>query len=491
MSKTDSDPLVRSASYAFQLRKAIADPDCDPNELEILVSQSENEVAALLHGSSGAFWMIFCALVRYISSSRLSIAIARGLSGDLALEKERRATLLDHLRGLLDSHPLNTCDPIKQVKLVASENSPLLNRVVDAALGLPLPLLYFPAANRPSRSLMKHQVDDLVTPSVVYVVASLDNRPIVTPQIIRSNVRYKLTLRIRGVAWPDGATRLALDFLTTCPASEYSVSNFYIDRDAIADNGFPEAYSVSGNLRFLAVQSSLAADLSLTTRAAFHFGAEVMKEVPVIGHNEICVRVANEDQHPRLAGNRQLDKHLNQTLEDLCDKYPSARPEINDMCPLLEALYFLLSAYAQEAAFKGQAKVSEADFQQQVLRDLRLQLGPEVLEGPRKAGGIQDIQFRGTTLELKVECSIRDHQKIAEKYSSQATQYSGVEGRQASLLLVLDVTEKVEPPGDIRNNVITRDVPTHGNPPGQSAFPSFAIVFIVGGNFKSPSSYSR
>jgi hypothetical protein len=114
-----------------------------------------------------------------------------------------------------------------------------------------------------------------------------------------------------------------------------------------------------------------------------------------------------------------------------------------------------------------------------------------VQDHPHQAGGIVDIRYRGVVVELKVERSISDRRLIAQKYTAQATQYEGVEARQVAVVLVLDLTSKDRPPGDIRNDVLLVDVPTHGSDEGASVFPSKAFVFVINGNLRSPSDYSR
>ena len=88
-------------------------------------------------------------------------------------------------------------------------------------------------------------------------------------------------------------------------------------------------------------------------------------------------------------------------------------------------------------------------------------------------------------VELKVEDEDGNRDQLTKKYTAQATQYAGVEARQVSILLVLDLTEKTNPPGDIRNDIFLSDVATHGagdTPP----FPSKAFIFVVNGNTRNP-----
>ena len=121
-----------------------------------------------------------------------------------------------------------------------------------------------------------------------------------------------------------------------------------------------------------------------------------------------------------------------------------------------------------------------------------LKLGAkQVQEHTAQAGGFTDIRYRGLIVELKVEKENGDRAHLAQKYTRQPAQYAGVEARQVSVLLVLDLTEKTNPPGSTLNDISLVDAATHGASGGHLKFPSKAFMFVVNGNTKNPSSYSR
>jgi hypothetical protein len=243
---------------------------------------------------------------------------------------------------------------------------------------------------------------------------------------------------------------------------------------------------LEGQIAFNSGQSSLLDDLVFKVRGAFETSNGHFKEIPVIGHSELRLRVVNEDRHPLMTGNRRLDRHIEELVTKLLRDCPRVRDELPDLLEMLQALTRLLATYAQEAIYKGRNDVSESEFQATVLRDLRNILGQDVQEHPGQAGGITDIRYRGVIVELKVEKENGDREHIAKKYTPQSVQYAGVEARQVSILLVLDLTAKDKPPGDIRNDIILTDVETHGGEGGAKKFPSNAFVFVINGNMKSP-----
>jgi hypothetical protein len=114
-----------------------------------------------------------------------------------------------------------------------------------------------------------------------------------------------------------------------------------------------------------------------------------------------------------------------------------------------------------------------------------------VQEHPSQAGGNTDVRYRGVVIELKVERENGDRKHIGQKYAAQSVQYEGVEGRQVSVVMVLDLTPKEDPPGDIRGDVLLVDVPTHGGDDSTKTYPSKAFVFVVNGNVRDPSGYAK
>jgi hypothetical protein len=234
----------------------------------------------------------------------------------------------------------------------------------------------------------------------------------------------------------------------------------------------------------------LSDDLVFAAQCLFEGPAGELTEVPVVGHHELRFRVSDAPLMGVDTGNRQVDLHLAQLLTRLRSALPSTEPELPDLLRVLETLVAVIGAFAQEGLFKGRANVSERQFQLEVARAMRVRLGLDVQEHAELAGGILDIRFRSTIVELKVEKETGDRQRIARKYTAQPTQYAGTTARQVSVVFVLDLTEKRSPPGDIRNDILLVDVPTHGGPEVEKRFPSKAFVLVLNGNIRNPSSYS-
>ena len=435
-------------------------------------------------------WRIMIAGFRVLVSQVACLSIAEGQGGDMIVEREKRDVLFDEMRQLVSSHrnslPVISRSAWQSMLEAGTGDS---DRLREFLLMVPLSALYwhtremaFPVEPSPERA------DPKLKP-MLRVIVFLDNAPIASPQLLKPNTIYPLAFRVHGVEWPIDAIRLHLDLITTLPQTEFSVSEFALNLPHRTENGEYQG-ELEGQIKFNSVQSSILDDLAFTVRGAFETRDGNLLEVPVIGHNELRLRIVDEVSHPLMTGNRRLDKHVTELVSTLISDCPDVQAELPCLFRMLHALTGLLATYAQEAIFKGRSDVSESEFQTKVTGDLRIQLGQDVQEHPHQAGGIPDVRYQGVIVELKVENENGDRNNIARKYAAQVVQYASPEARQVSILLVLDLTKKENPPGDIRNDIILTDVPTHGGDDRTKEFPSKAVVFVINGNMKNPSSYS-
>ena len=429
-------------------------------------------------------WNVFVSGLRLLDNLVRCQTIARSGGGDLIAETARTKFLKQEFCSASDTAGL---DPY-------TEKNDLINSILDdpnalrrRLLAIPLSSLYSAKETNQDRFHQHDQSELAPQLPLVRVIAFLDGSPIATPQLLRSELLYYVRFKIKGLHWPTWAKRLRLNLLTTCPESEYAISKFNADRPPFQENSGFEV-EMSGQLKFRSGQSNLLDDLVFAVQVAFESDENERKEVPAIGHTQLRLKVTDENRQPLITGNRSLDRHISELATELISQSPASKDELTDLLPMLEALTHLLATYAQEAIYKGQTKVRESDFQNLVLRDLRNLLGQDVQEHVGQGGGFTDIRYRKVIVELKVESTKGDRDHLAKTYAPQATQYAGVEARQVSIVLVLDLTEKDQPPGDIRNDIRLFDIATHGHTNGN--FPSKAFLFVINGNTRSPSSYS-
>ena len=436
-------------------------------------------------------WRVMVAGLRVLASQVTCVAIAQGSEGDLLKEREKFKVLIGELQVLLSSDSLMLTNSADSACRLLTQTTQFNRDELRAfMLMIPLPTLYWHIRELEIPYQGVAEKSDKASNPMLRVIVFLDHDPIASPQLLRPNILYPVVFKIRGLIWPVEGVRLRLDLLTTCPQNEFSVSEFILEKPQCIENGEYEG-ELEGHIKFNSGQSTLLDDLVFRVRGAFETSDGDFIETSVIGHNVLRLRIVDENRHPLMTGNRRLDRHLEELVTKLVSDCPRVSDELADLLEILKALTRLLATYAQEAIYKGRNDVSESEFHTTVLRDLRNVLGQDVQQHPSQAGGITDIRYRGVIVELKVEKENGDRKRISKKYSGQAVQYSGVEARQVSVVLVLDLTSKDRPPGDIRNDIILTDVDTHGGDNRAKEFPSKAFIFVINGNMKDPSTYSR
>ena len=460
------------------------------NKLAALANLFEKLVKRTLISVETATWNLAITAIRLaVRDHECSIA-AHNRSDDVVTLRESATVLTKEFRSLVSAMA-----PMPAQVTFASafdESAQLMNRtqLLKGLELLPLPTLYWSekVEKFPIQRPVTHGEERRPEPSVVKVIGFFDQLPLCSPQLLRPAAIYSLRFRVRGENWPDDADAMRLDLLTTCPRELFSASTFTLTRPSTLNKYEGELH---GQISFPISQSLISPDLVFRVRCAFVTQSREFKPVPVIGHTELSFRVADPEKSLLKSGYKRLDLHVSELLRNLLESSPRIQSELANLVPMLEALVALLGVYAQSGVLKGAAKITENEFRKQVVRDLRFQLGEDVQEHCEQAGGQVDIRFRGVVVELKVEDSTGDRAKIAGKYSSQLSQYEGVEARQTGIVLVLDVTEKELSPGDIRNDVLLIDVPTHGGDDTTKPYPSKAFVFVVNGNTRNPSSYKK
>jgi hypothetical protein len=436
-------------------------------------------------------WKMARTGLAVLASQGRCLAIAHGDSDDLPAEQARLKVLFGEfqaqLRSAANSFPVAISARTRDL-VEASECDCTL--VAQTLLALPLPMIYWEKKADRDWGMQQDHSPKKALPPIVRIIAQLDGVPIATPQLINPDRLYSVRFQVRGIGWPENAESLNLSLLSTCPFEEYSISPFELPSPRL-DVNREYTGQLAGHIKFNSAQSTLFDDIVFRLRGAFKLRDGEFEDVPIIGYHELRLRVVKQDRHPLMGASHRLDRHIEELLVKLTHDCPRAADEIAELQLLLQALNHLITTYAQEAIFKGVSTIPESEFHKTILRDLGLILGSDVQNHPHQAGGIGDIRYRGVITELKVEKDIHDRHRIAQTYAAQGTQYQGAEARQVSVLLVLDLTPKDSPPGDLRNDILLVDVPTHGGSDDTKKYPSKAFVVVINGNVKSPSDYSK
>jgi len=215
------------------------------------------------------------------------------------------------------------------------------------------------------------------------------------------------------------------------------------------------------------------------------------RPVEVIGRSELTLRALDQSSYPVLTNYPVIDIQIPKVLQEARSALPALSP--SDFDDFTRALIYL-SRYAgmvqQSGVFKGKKVHEVKDFQNDLLRQLRMtELGSEVREGERLAGGNLDLHYRNIVIELKVEDSVPDRATLRAKYIEQPVQYT-TSSIPLSITCILDMAEKERPPANVANNITLETPPLHGFAQTAAEYPSKVAVLIIDGNIKSPSDYS-
>ena len=474
------------------LKKAAKGIPDSPEEVGSTVSRIDEIVADAPDPNATEEWRVMAAGLRVLVSQANSLEIAQGGEGDLLNERARLEILTEDWQRKLSSESLVLPDNVASMcEAILQTGASETERLCSFLLAIPLPTLFRKKEEekapyqRPQNGMEQPNL-----PPLVRIIAFLDGIPFASPKHVKPGERYSLSFQARGLEWPREAVRFRLEMLTTCPASEYVISEFALDPPEQSANGEYQG-EIPGTIKFNSGQSNVFDDTAFAVHGAFETADGNILEAPVIGLHDLRFKVLDDEKWPKGRGNGPQDKHILELVTQLCEDCPNVREELTDLQSMLDALTNLLAIYAQGAIFKGANDVSEREFHATVLHDLRGMLGQDVQEHTSQAGGVTDIRYLGVIVELKVEKRNGDREYIVRKYTAQPTQYASVESKQVSILLVLDLTTKDKPPGDIRNDIILVDVETHGGDDSVKKYPSKAFVFVINGNMKSPSDYSR
>ncbi|KYF83482.1 hypothetical protein BE17_17765 [Sorangium cellulosum] len=277
-----------------------------------------------------------------------------------------------------------------------------------------------------------------------------------------------------------------VDFLSTLDPQLYVVPKYRWTRAEVESSS-----AKKGGLLFKFAQSLQSEPIALATRARFLAANDArMLSATVIGHANLQVRALDQSSYPVLTRYPMIDIQIPKILEEVRNSLPDLRPsDYDDFMNCLVILGRYAGMVQQTGVFKGKDVDERRDFQQHLLQHLRMQLGPDVHEEETLAGGRLDLRFRNVIIELKVEHSVKDRSKLRTKYVRQPAQYSA-SGIPVSVVCILDMTEKLQPPSNVANNITLEAPALHGYDSAIPVYPSKVAVVIIDGNLRSPSSYS-
>lgn len=360
-------------------------------------------------------------------------------------------------------------------------------------LDIPIPPFLFPAP-----PTAESPVEDAVTPDetadneflIVRVMLTLDGKPWANPQILSVNTSYAISLKVMVPNWPTKADKLLFRFTTTLPKDEFRISELSLAKAEWNASG--EA-TLSGSVTFLTPQSILSGPLMLQMFATFTAtnDSKVAKSAQVIGYHKLKARISDRNHLPILSKYPAIDIRIIEIVDQVRTTPGLSPDHLSDFIECLNSIANYMGLCAQHALYKQGIQIDESHFQRELLVHMSRSMGGDIQEAPKQGGGITDIRYRSIVVELKVESKITERSEVLKYYTAQPTQYGSSIGSQLGILCVLDLTEKDAPPAPPQNNIHLIQPRLHGFTSTDAPYPSFIAAFIIDGNLRKPSSYSR
>lgn len=372
---------------------------------------------------------------------------------------------------------------VKQIKEV--------NAVVSKFMEIPFPMVSeFPVQQSYlTKDLFKQ---DLKSDEEIKIVLSLslyiDGEPWPNPKILKPEINYKISGTINFNHWPKGYKSLNIKPLSTTSNDWFILSLPIIEYKENILN-----YELSGSIVFKYPQNSIDDNISLRLLAYFENPPEKLYPI-LIGYDQLIMKVLDPNSNQFLTGFNMMNKAVFEISKNISIDLPNIeKTEKENFLFLLSGILNYQAFSIQQGIYKNISSMREDLFRDELIRHLigLPYLGEQIIKESHLSGGRVEISFKGLIAELKVENKISNRKKMIEKYMNQPIAYSSGNIKQLSILCILDLTEKINPPANPLNNISFISPPVHGFEEDDLSYPSKVAVIIIDGNTKKPSDYSK
>jgi hypothetical protein len=184
-----------------------------------------------------------------------------------------------------------------------------------------------------------------------------------------------------------------------------------------------------------------------------------------------------------VSGYDQVDRKL-VAVRDLARRAVGINDnDLNNLLILMGAVGGIAGQAMQDNLFPG--GWTEEEFQEELKRLLRSypSIGSELEEHPQASGGITDLSFRHTRLELKV---VNEHLATRDDvvfFLPQVVQYVAGSDRRFGVLCLLDTSVKTAPLGSVADDIAYEAA----TGPSGKGLPIGIGTIIIRGNLTKPS----
>lgn len=313
----------------------------------------------------------------------------------------------------------------------------------------------------------------------------LGENPWANPQILKSKEIYVIKGIIKLNQIPAGYKFLKIQPSTT----NSNIFDLNIEEIELIENELQ--YEINGTILFRYALNSLEELISIKL-IPFFLGKNDKICPVIIGYDELITKVLDEKNDFFQTGFKMMNKKVFELYNDpLIQQLDD--DEKNNFFTILNGIINYQGYCLQSGAYKGVRNCRENNFRDVLIQYLSAnpQIGENISKEAHIAGGRVEITFKGIVTELKVETKMSERDRIIKKYANQPLAYSSGNSKLASIVCILDLTEKKSPSSPAINNIILNTMKTHGFQKQDSEFNPFQVFIFIDGNTKNPSDYSK
>jgi hypothetical protein len=359
---------------------------------------------------------------------------------------------------------------IKNVKNV--EDVPT---VCKALLQIALPISH--TVEQPRHSRRTYQPKDGKPPRVVvaFTSFSVNGEPFQKHHILNLDIGYDLQVEVKLSVWPKGDDEIILEPLSVEPADSYELPSFSFPKPKTTG---PFTLNATKRMVLRRTNSFLARPLEFSYRARFPSSQEIVTE----GQRHLSVRCFDPRRDP-VSGYEQVDHKLVAVRDQARRAVGINDNDLNNLLILMGAIGGIAGQAMQDNLFPG--AWTEQEFQDEMKRLLRSyrNIGSELEEHPQVSGGITDLSFRHSRLELKV---VDEHIVTRDDvlfFLPQIVQYVAGSDKRFGVLCILDTSIKTGPLGSVADDIAYEAMVG----PSGKGLPIGIGTVIIRGNLTKPS----
>jgi hypothetical protein len=481
-----TDSFAARIDAVAALRFSANTKEADPEALRRAATAIDEVTPDFEHLAAAVAYSAFAESLRLVALlvEWRAAVLAAAVDADRflrAAKAQRKLWLVEPVRQPPEALVARTAD-IETMDDIAAVRPLLLNLAET-----PLPIGVIQAEYRsrlPSATSGTEPDDERTAPakaelSVAFVKFTLDGALAAETHYLSPGQSHDIEIEVRVTRWPDAAETLELRPLTIEPPGTYEFPTFKLSKPA---GDAPYLIKQHGRAILKFSQGLHARPFEFKYTAHFT-PASAEQPVAVVGPRVLRIDSVDLKQNS-LTGYPRIDAKIVHLRENIRSRPLVLQDELADALTALVPMANFAGRCVQDNLVRE--PWSEARFQEEIRAELRRDkdIGAQLEEHPRSAGGVTDLSFRGIRIELKVEKDKLLTLEDCEQYVEQTASYVVGTGKRIGILCVLDCSPKRGAPFPMEDGLT---ILTHG---GASATVCI-VVLLVQGNLARPSDLSR